>query len=124
MRSALLATILGLALLSGASGVARAEAPSAYWIFFADRQAGDLEAQLRERERELDPRAVARRRRVMGRAVDESDLPPSAAYVEHVETTGARVRRVSRWLNAISVEATGSQLDQVRTLPEVSRVVP
>lgn len=112
------------ALLTWASGVARAEAPGAHWIFFADRQAGDLEAQLRERERELDPRAVARRRRVMGRAVDENDLLPSAAYLEHVATTGARVRSISRWLNAVSVEATESQLDQLRTLPEVSRVAP
>jgi hypothetical protein len=120
------AAILTIFLCASAERVARADADqgAAYWIFFSDRAASDLEAQLAARKRELDPRAIARRERVSGVAVDQDDLLPSAAYVSHVEASGAHVRRLSRWLNAASVDATQAQLDVLRSYPEVRRIAP
>ena len=115
-----------LTLLCWQSDAARADTVQSYWVFFADRSASgeDLEAQLAARRAELDPRAVARRMRAMGVAVDQDDLLPSASYVSHVESTGARVRRLSRWLNAASIEATQAQVDQLQAFVEVRKVAP
>ena len=112
-----------LALLFVVSSAARADTTTAYWVFFADHP-HQSQAALAARASELDPHAVARRMRVLGRAVDEHDLAPSPDYLQRVASTGARIRKLSRWLNAVSVDADATQLEQLRGLPGVSRVLP
>jgi MYXO-CTERM domain-containing protein len=56
--------------------------------------------------------------------VDESDLLPQQGYIQALSATGAALRRVSRWLNAASVNATEAQIDQMRALPYVARIEP
>ena len=77
-----------------------------HWVFFADRGRDEvrLSADLDHRRAELDPRAHARRVRVRGDiGYDARDLAPAPHYVERLEAEGARVRHVSRWLNAVSI---------------------
>ncbi len=97
------------------------------WVRFGDRgaPAGGLAAAIDARKQKLPERTLQRRARVRPRGeplVDASDLPPSAAYVEAVAQTGARVRRESRWLNAVSVDATEAQIAAIRALPFVRGV--
>lgn len=114
--------------LAGAAlpALARADEPPS-WVFFRDRgrdhtaltQAEDLRAA------ELAPRALQRRQRARGDdGVDARDLLPAPAYTSAVLATGATLRHHSRWLNAISVEATPAQLAQISALPAVARVQP
>lgn len=120
---------LGLALLSMIATPASARAGEHVWVHFADKgpaaRGAALAQALAERRTELPARTLARRVRARGPvAVDARDLPVSADYLAHVEATGARVRVTSRWLNAVSVDATPAQLAELATLPEVSHLTP
>lgn len=97
------------------------------WVFFTDKgvESAGLEAALGRAERELSPRALARRVRERGdRGVDLRDVPPAPGHVAAVLATGARLRASSRWLNAISVEADAGQRAAIAALPQVGRVRP
>lgn len=104
-----------------------ADDPLAVWVFFTDR---DLTPQARraglERvESELPERTLHRRAKVLepGAAlVDDRDLPVTAAYLDRIERTGARLRQVSRWLNAASFDVERSQVAQIAALDCVERL--
>lgn len=55
---------------------------------------------------------------------DLRDLPPAPSYIDAVRATGAVIRRRSRWLNAVSVRATGEQMLALTELPCVARLEP
>ncbi|MBK9756445.1 MAG: S8 family serine peptidase [Nannocystis sp.] len=110
-----------LALLSGSPTVVPADGP--VWVFFADKAVADPGPALAERRRGLAARALARRVRTRGDAgVDLRDLPPAPAYVAAVLATGARLRASSRWLNAVSVDASATQRAAIARLPQVQRL--
>jgi len=56
--------------------------------------------------------------------IDELDVPISESAVVQIRQTGAKIRTVSRWLNAVSVEASIQQLQRVNALPIVSHCEP
>jgi serine protease AprX len=62
----------------------------------------------------------ALRGRVNRATVDDLALVP--AYVDRVAASVQRIRQRSRWLNAVSVEATAAQLDALERLPFVARL--
>jgi subtilisin family serine protease len=63
-------------------------------------------------------------RRAPASGLLESDLPVDPGYVEAVASQGARVRAVSRWLNAVSVVADAAAAERVGSLPFVERLEP
>ncbi len=92
---------------------------SRYWIRFTDK--GDLlqsQAQVA-----LSPRAIANRVR-QGIALDASDYPVSARYLDQLQTLGIEVKRVSRWLNGVSAELNPTQRRQLEALPFVQHIQP
>lgn len=110
-----------------------ADGTVAVWVWFTDKglTGRDLDAALARAQEQLGDHAVARRAKVMvdrkaldGRArlVDITDLPVSAAHLDAVKATGARLRRVSRWLNAASFDVDASQVDALASLPQVRAV--
>jgi serine protease AprX len=114
----------------GAAGMAENAAGSdRWWIVFADKGHADAAAEARAVEA-LAATAAAKQvsRRQLRRSepglFDARDLPVAPAYRAAVEATGTRIRHESRWLNAISVEASAADLDRLRTLPGVVRVEP
>jgi hypothetical protein len=120
----------GLAHADGRAGGRAARAASssgAHWVYFRDKGIGPAErpAALAARLARLSPRARARRRRVRGDVgVDLRDLAVSPRYLEAVRGTGVRIRVVSRWLNAVSVEGSASQLAALARRPWVREVRP
>ncbi|MEW6049954.1 MAG: S8 family peptidase [Candidatus Zixiibacteriota bacterium] len=72
----------------------------------------------------LTDRARARRDRVdpVNHLVDWRDFRISEDALQFIRATGARVRTISRWLKAVSVEATPSQLASLAALNAVQRV--
>lgn len=88
--------------------------PAAYWVYLCERGGARVEVSARARERRAD----------RGAAAAEFDVPPRAEHVEQLARAVARVRVTSRWLNAVSVDATAQQIVAVRALPFVSAVVP
>jgi hypothetical protein len=97
------------------------------WVFFGDKGVppGAEEEAIWNRAAELSPRALARRlsARPDG-GLDERDLPVHQPYLAEVRSTGAETRAVSRWLNAVSVEATEEQMDRIASLPFVTAIQP
>lgn len=95
------------------------------WVLFAEKEVPDPDAALTRAERDLAPRALARRvRERRDRGVDLRDVPPSPAAVAAVLATGARLRAASRWLNAISVDADAAQRAAIAALPQVAALRP
>ena len=97
------------------------------WVFFHDKgvAVGDLTDALAAAKAALSPRALQRRQRIRGdQGIDERDLDVSPAYIASVAATGARHRATSRWLNAVSVEATEAQIDAIEALPFVRDTRP
>jgi serine protease AprX len=107
----------------------RAEGRSVLWVFFTDKDEGDAASfarSLRGMSARVTPEARARRaRETGGRFVpDYYDLPVASRYVDAVTRTGAAMRHVSKWLNAMTVEADESQARLIASLPFVRVVTP
>jgi hypothetical protein len=78
----------------------------AAWVFFEDK-GPDAQARLDEALAWLTPRALSRRERrgLAGGGVDLADLPVWPGYVQAVAARVTGLRHVSRWFNAVSVDA-------------------
>ncbi len=106
-----------------------AEERPALWVVFTDKGIPDERAfadAVRNAGERLTERARARRAREQGGtyAADYDDVPVPARYVEAVAATGARVRHVSRWLNAASVTANEAEARRIAELPFVRAILP
>lgn len=97
-----------------------------FWIFFRDRGAIELDrTQALERAQvSLTARSLIRRSKSAQRIVDEADLPVNEHYIAAVREAGATVRVVSRYLNAVSVVASPTQLTEIRSLAFIANVKP
>lgn len=105
---------------------ARAAEPEVVWVRFADRglrSAAEEAAAVETARSALPPDALARRAKA-GAPVDLLDVPPAARYLDAVRATGARIRVVSRWQNAVSVAADPAQQAALRALPFVAEIRP
>lgn len=103
----------------------RAQDPAAHapvWVFFRDRgfasPAGEAAAVA------ALPAPPATRRAARRVAPSARDLPVAPRYLDALVRQGARLRQVSRWLNAASVELPLARLDAVAALPGVTRLEP
>jgi serine protease AprX len=95
------------------------------WVFFTDKGLTRAEepAAVAAFRAELPERTLLRRARV-GFDVNLNDLPVKADYVAGVSATGAEIVTKSRWLNAVSVNATGAQASAIAALPYVKELRP
>ena len=93
------------------------------WVFLAPKPNTTPDA-LRAAEAALTPHARARRERNLGAGhlVDAYDLPVDPTALAAVRGTGAHIRGVSKWLNAVSVDATPQQITALNALNTVTRL--
>ncbi len=97
------------------------------WVYFEDKglQGNELQAALQEAEAKLTPRTAWRRGKVKAKGealVDGMDLAVNRGYLQQVLGLGATLSRESRWLNAVSVNASAKQVKQIAALPMVKKV--
>lgn len=94
--------------------------PVPVWVFLTDRDRTSLQ----EVENRLTPHARARRERNRGAAhlVDHYDIPVRTAHIAAIRHSGARIRHVSRWLNAVSIDVAPDAVGRVAALPFVRRL--
>lgn len=109
------------------SAVPAGSGGSAWWVFLADRGPA-VEERLEARTAELASLPSGPRRESSGcSSADEHDLAPWQGYVDLISSSlsgGSRIRTLSRYLNAISVEASPGQIALIERLPFVLRVRP
>lgn len=104
-----------------------AQAPAervAAWVFFTDRAGRDHDPSSYLAARAaMSARSLARRaRRGSIPDVVASDLPVHDPYVRALVARGARLRGVSRWLNAASVSIEAREAVEIARLPFVARL--
>jgi subtilisin family serine protease len=129
-----LALFIGLIVAPCAVGQTPRQVPSyaapstgRHWVYFADKGvAPEVQASIRALHESYPARALWRRqvRRTEPGLFDERDVAVRSQYIDRVTQAGARVHVVSRWLNAISVEADEAQIRAIRLLPMVTRIEP
>jgi serine protease AprX len=95
----------------------QSSSPQHTWIFFRDKSTAAIQT-VSPALCGISERAMKRRSKVLppDRLLDQLDLPVSEDNLAQVQRTGATIRIVSRWLNAVSVEATPLQLQVLKTL--------
>lgn len=97
---------------------ARSDEPHLVWVYLRDK--GDASQKLGDALALLSARARERReRRGTGDLVRYEDVPARSDYVGAVRERVLTVRHVSRWFNAVSVEATARQIEELARLPFV-----
>lgn len=99
--------------------------PGKWWVFFTDKgpqheislsfELPGLTEKAKKRRIKMDPKGVA---------VHYTDLPLYAAHVEAVRQSGANILQHSRWLNAVSVEASHDVISTIEANPIVDKTVP
>lgn len=98
------------------------------WVFFADKGLNTIAEEriaLDAARASLSPRCLARRAKVRGEnLVDMMDVRVFRPYIHSVLETGAHHRTTSRWLNAVSVDATPEQITEIELLEFVAEVRP
>ncbi|HEU4725519.1 MAG TPA: S8 family peptidase [Candidatus Eisenbacteria bacterium] len=107
----------------------RNEGTAVLWVRFLDkgeRDEASFQDAVRAAASQVNARARARRARENGgRFVpDWYDVPVVASYVDGVASTGARVRNVLRWFNAVTVEADEATARRIAALPYVASIDP
>lgn len=95
------------------------------WVFFTDKGIFTDEEYLAATSHlaQNAPLPVRERRQNI-QDFDFDDLPVREDYIRRIESMGARMRTVSRWLNAASFEMTPELARQVWCLPFVHAVKP
>jgi hypothetical protein len=98
------------------------------WVYFTDRGFDtdqEFEAALERAENQLLPNARWRRSKVKAdRLVSYVDLPVNREFASQVLATGVTKRVVSRYLNAVSVDATMDQIRKISQLPFIRAIDP
>jgi subtilisin family serine protease len=102
------------------------DSASTFWIYFTDKgiETHDgYKKAINQVPYRLTPRSLERRK-LKGKAelFDFTDLPVSADYVNEVKSRCRKIRVVSRWLNAVGVEATRSEIEEISELSFVRSI--
>lgn len=95
------------------------------WVFFNDKGIADeAEFRLAAGRIEINEHARKRRAKVSMEGIVFADLPVKQEYIEQIAERGARLRRISRWLNAASFEIERELVPQIADLPFVNKISP
>ncbi|MFM9142461.1 MAG: S8 family serine peptidase [Bacteroidota bacterium] len=95
-----------------------------YWIEFTHKPAGSYS--LNQPQAFLGPRSIARRIR-QGIALDSTDLPVYAPFVDSLRALGAVVKHTSKWLNGATIRIPNNDSvirQRILTLPFVRSALP
>ncbi len=95
-------------------------APAKYWLFFRDKPA----VSGKQATVELTEQAVARRETRSTRVDHRLDRPVSTKYLDVLSRRNIEVIVQSRWLNAVSVLLSPSDVDELSRLDFISEIRP
>ncbi|MCK5832764.1 S8 family serine peptidase [bacterium] len=97
------------------------------WVFFEDKgfqRGGRAEKEaISSVENRVSQRSL-HRRALRGNPLDYEDIPVFPKYIERIENSGAKIRVISKFLNAVSVEADETALSMIIELPFVEHTKP
>ena len=93
------------------------------WIYFSDKGTHEF-MKSAVPENVVSARSLRRRAnvRLAGHLVDSTDLPLEKTYIDQVAPLVFKIRQQSKWLNAVSIEASAAQLTRLAALPFVRQI--
>lgn len=97
--------------------VAQTATPNTYWVAFSDKKGTTFS--VNHPEEFLSAKAIQRRAK-QHIAIDESDLPVSAIYIDTLKKKGLEIVHTSKWLNGATVKTTDTTL--IKQIAELSFV--
>lgn len=98
-----------------------------YWVFFSDRGIIDVESIIAAKKASpSEPKNLGRRARLVNRdrLFDETDVPVNPDYIKVVAELAERLRTVSRYFNAVTVDLEDSRVEVVGELEFVAGIKP
>ncbi|MCL4547921.1 MAG: S8 family serine peptidase [Bacteroidetes bacterium] len=117
--------LIGLILLSTLN------AQTKYFIYFKDKGVSPstklekTSSLYKLAEEELSSKAIERRKAVMGdNYITYEDLPLNDGYVDQIKSLGVKIENLLKWFNAVTSYLSAEQINQIRNLPFVQKVVP
>lgn len=120
----IIAVLLLAFALQAVSAPLSVERTSRYWLFFApdERSEKQFDEAAAEVASSLTARSLARRRKVIHSEppVRPCDIPPSPARLQAVRDCGCEIVRVTRYLNAVTVQGSPQALEKAKLLPFVT----
>lgn len=106
-------------------------AQTKYFIYFKDKgispsvKLQKTSSYYKLAEAELSPRAIERRKAVMGdNYIIYEDIPLNESYLDQLTSLGVKIENQLRWFNAVTSYLTDSQVEKIITLPFVQKVEP
>ncbi len=99
------------------------------WVFFTDKGTTDnaeIDLLIQNGIKRILPKTLERREKTTGERPYSGlfDIDVSAEYVDAVLAKGATHRTTSRWLNAVSVEASAREIIRISELPFIYSIRP
>lgn len=101
--------------------VAQDSGLTTYVLHFTDK--GVSKAALSNPANYLTDKSVERRLK-QKIAFDQADIPVNNQYIKAISNTGARILTRSRWLNTVVIEANAGMINEISSLPYVSKIQP
>ena len=92
-------------------------AQQSWWVFFTDKQGVSFDP-----VSYFDPKAIERRIRHGIPLSDPTDWPVKGQYLSSVESMADSVLFVSRWFNAVAIQASEERIQRIRQYPFISQV--
>jgi serine protease AprX len=110
-------TLMFLAVVLSELSFSQTLPPKHLWLFLPDKNYTDLNT-IEPGAIGISDRALMRRAKTLppDQLIDDLDLPVAQSAIAQIEQTGAEIRAVSRWLNAVSVEATADQIQLLKSV--------
>ena len=92
--------------------------PGCYWVFFRDKANTSFNPY-----EYFDSKAIERREKLGLSLYDITDYPLNGGYVDAVSALSEEFVGESRWFNAVGIMAESENIEKIKALPFVSRVV-
>ncbi len=106
-------------------------AQTKYFVYFKDKGISKDEfttaekSLLKSAENLLTPRAVERRKKVLGDSyIRYEDIPIVSEYVSELESAGVKIVYKLRWFNAVSARFSDEIKEKIESFPFVEKIVP
>lgn len=106
-------------------------AQTKYYIYFKDKGVSSATAlhktssMYKDAEKALDPKAIERRKQVMGENyITFEDLPINEKYIEQVTSLNIKIENNLRWFNAVTAFLTDDQVKAINNLPFIEKLEP
>ena len=100
-----------------------------YMIYFKDKGITSTttlhktSSQYKAAEKSLTPRAIERRKKVMGENyITYYDIPINENYLKQVEDLGIKIVHKLKWFNAVSCYLSDEQLNEVSAISSVLKI--